>query len=68
LLDYRDGECSGLEQYLQVWSRLSSAAPWARNQITYLHDGQNWIEIDSVTHFSDWGLVLHAVFLPMVKR
>ncbi len=68
MLDYRDEECAGLDEYLQVWSRSSAGEHWERTAITFLHDSQNWIKIDGLTHFSDWGLVLHTLFIPVVRR
>jgi hypothetical protein len=67
-LDYRDSELHGLEDYLQAWTRSSSSAPWAQIPYSEAHFTQNWISFQGLTHFSDWGLVIHSVLLPFVKR
>jgi hypothetical protein len=68
-LDYRDSELHGKEVYLQTWTRPSSSSvPWARFAYTEANLNQNWIKFEGLTHFSDWGLAIQTVFIPMVKR
>jgi hypothetical protein len=67
-LDYRDSELRGPADFLQVWTRSSASAPWAKLPYSLADFNQNWIALEGLTHFSDWGLVIHSVFIPMVKR
>ena len=67
-LDYRDSELPGREDLLQTWTRASSGQPWARAAYAEADSTQNWVRLDGLTQFSDWGLVLQAMFFPMVKR
>ena len=69
MLDYRDVELHGREDYLQAWTRSSSSsASWARIPYSEANVNQNWIAFQSLTHFSDWGLVIHSIYLPTVLR
>ena len=47
---------------------LFAVAPWAQIPYSEAHFTQNWISFQGLTHFSDWGLVIHSVLLPFVKR
>jgi hypothetical protein len=67
-LDYRDSELAGREEFLQTWTRSNSAQRWVRASYSELNTTQNWIRLDGITHFSDWGLVLHAVFIPAMRK
>ena len=67
-LDYRDSELHGEKEYLQAWSRTSASATWARTPYSVAHINPNWISFDGLTHFSDWGLVIHSVFIPLMLR
>ncbi len=67
-LDYRDAELHGLEDYLQVWTRSLASTPWVQFPYSEANFNQNWIALQGLTHFSDWGLVIHSVFIPLVKR
>jgi hypothetical protein len=67
-LDYRDSELHGPADFLQVWTRSSSSSPWAKIPYSEANFNQNWISFQGLTHFSDWGLVIHSVFIPLVKR
>jgi hypothetical protein len=68
MLDYRDSELHGREDFLQAWTRSSSSASWAQIPYSEAHFGQDWILFQGLNHFSDWGLVIHTVFMPFVKR
>ena len=67
-LDYRDAELHGPPDFLQVWTRASASSPWAPFPYSLADFNQNWIALQGLIHFSDWGLVSHSVFLPFVKR
>jgi len=67
-LDYRDSELPGPENLLQTWTRASSGLRWMRAVYAEADSTQNWIRLDGLTHFSDWGLVLQGVYIPMVRR
>ena len=49
---------------LQAWTRSSSSTPWARIPYSEANFNQNWIAFQGLTHFSDWGLVIHSICLP----
>jgi cytoskeletal protein CcmA (bactofilin family) len=67
-LDYRDAELHGPPDFLQVWTRTSASSPWTKLPYSLADFNQNWINLQGLTHFSDWGLVIHSVFIPLVKR
>ena len=61
MLDYRDAELHGREDYLQAWTRASSSAPWAR--ISY-SERECQSELDLVPGFDSFfglgfGYLLH---------
>ncbi|HVP22268.1 MAG TPA: hypothetical protein VMS73_10455 [Anaerolineaceae bacterium] len=67
-LDYRDTEFLGNADYLQAWARPSAGNPWVRQAITTSDANQDWIELAGLTHFSDWGLVVNTVCMPLIRR
>jgi hypothetical protein len=68
LLDYRDNEFLGNADYLQAWTRPSASSPWVRQVISGTDTNQDWIEFDGLTHFSDWGLVINTLCLPVIRK
>jgi len=67
-LDYRDTELHGPANLLQVWTRPLASSPWVKFPYSKANFNQNWIALEGLTHFSDWGLVIYSTFLPMVKK
>lgn len=67
-LDYRTSELDGNPALISAWTRSAPSSPWQRQGISQANTTQNWVEFDGLTHFSDWGLAIKKVFVPLVQR